>query len=361
MYLSTLKLKNFRNYPSTGITFKNGMNILLGPNGAGKTNILESVFLLSTTRSHRNDDEKDMISFNQDFAGVEGTVVNSNGTDRLDIIIHKTGKTLLVNNVMCKKNSEFVGKLNAVVFSPSDMDLFDASPRDRRKLIDMEMGKLSPTYMYNLSMYLKSLKQRNSYLKQNGSNRDMISTYTEMLYDPQINIIKERYSFINSLNIYLSYFYNQISGGNDTLQMVYKSFVKEKDNEEIMKEEIVNTYNASLEKDLQLKQTNIGIHREDYEFYLNNMNVAKYCSQGQKRMVILALKLSIVQIIYQISREYPVLLLDDVFSELDAQHRVSLLKLLPSSVQTIITSTDIREVNLIKRNEVNIINVGKAV
>ncbi len=355
MYIEKVRLKNFRNYQNQTIQFKNGMNILLGPNGVGKTNLLESIYLLSTTRSHRNDNEKEMIAFNQDFAAVEGIVQSSTGRDKLDIVIHKNGKSLLVNNVSCKRNSEFIGKLNAVIFSPNDMNLFDASPKERRRLIDMEMGKLSSRYTYNLSAYLKSLKQRNAYLKQ-GSDNVLLETYTEMLYEPQMHIIKERNLFINSLNAYLSYFYKEISGSDVKLQIVYRSFVKEKNDNEKILEEIKQTYANMLEKDIYLKQTNTGIHREDYEFYLNNMNVAKYCSQGQKRMVLLALKLSIVQIIYQIKREYPIILLDDVFSELDQSHRIGLLRLLPKTVQSIITTTDLREVNSISKTNVNIIN-----
>ena len=358
MYIESLRLKKFRNYSDQSIQLKNGMNLILGENGIGKTNLLESIYLLSTTRSHRNDDEKDMISFGEEFASVEATVVNKNGRERLNIILHKKGKTLSLNNNMIKRNSEFIGKVNAVIFSPSEMNLFDDSPRERRRLIDMEIGKLSAVYMYNLSNYLKYLKQRNAYLKQ-GNDKVMLDTYTEMIFDPQIKIIKERDSFINALNAYLSYFYNEISGSQNELKMVYKSFIKEKKDVNLMRKEIKETYDKMLERDMALKQTNIGIHREDYEFYLNDLNVAKYCSQGQKRMVILALKLALVQIIYQIKREYPILLLDDVFSELDSNHRICLIKLLPNSIQTIITTTDLREVSSIKKDNINIINITK--
>lgn len=358
MYIESVRLKKFRNYSDQTFQLKNGMNLILGENGIGKTNLLESIYLLSTTRSHRNDDEKDMISFGEEFASVEAVSISKNGRDRLNIILHKKGKTLSLNGNMIKRNSEFIGKVNAVIFSPSEMNLFDDSPRERRRLIDMEIGKLSTGYMYNLSNYLKNLKQRNAYLKQ-GNDKVMLETYTEMIYDPQIKIIKERDSFINALNAYLSYFYSEISGNQNELKMIYKSFIREKSDENKMKEEIKDTYDRLLERDIALKQTNIGIHREDYEFYLNNLNVAKYCSQGQKRMVILALKLSLVQIIYQIKREYPILLLDDVFSELDSNHRVCLLRLLPNSIQTIITTTDLREVSSVKKENINIINITK--
>ena len=299
-----------------------------------------------------------MISFNEEFASVEGIVVNKNGRDKLDIILHKKGKTLSLNNILVKKNSQFIGKINAVLFSPSEMNLFDDSPRERRRLIDMEIGKLSTSYMNNLSNYLKCLKERNAYLKQ-GNDKTVLETYTEMIYKPQINIIRERSAFINSLNLYLTYFYNEISGSDNELKMVYQSFIEETKDEKIMLDQIDKTYEKMMERDILLKQTNIGIHREDYQFYLNKLDVSKYCSQGQKRMVILALKLSLVQIIYQIKREYPILLLDDVFSELDSNHRSCLLRLLPNSIQTIITTTDLREVNSIRPQDVNIINIKK--
>ena len=358
MYIESLKLKRFRNYSNQMFELKNGMNLILGDNGIGKTNLLESIYLLSTTRSHRNDDEKDMISFNEEFASVEGIVVNKNGRDKLDIILHKKGKTLSVNNILVKKNSQFIGKINAVLFSPSEMNLFDDSPRERRRLIDMEIGKLSTSYMNNLSNYLKCLKERNAYLKQ-GNDKTVLETYTEMIYKPHINIIREKIAFINSLNLYLTYFYNEISGSDNELKMVYQSFIEETKDEKIMLDQIDKTYERMMERDILLKQTNIGIHREDYQFYLNKLDVSKYCSQGQKRMVILALKLSLVQIIYQIKREYPILLLDDVFSELDSNHRSCLLRLLPNSIQTIITTTDLREVNSIRPQDVNIINIKK--
>jgi len=358
MYIDSVRLKHFRNYENQTIPLKNGMNILLGPNGIGKTNLLESIYLLSTTRSHRNDDDKEMICFGQDFASVEGIVKRENASDKLEVILRKTGKSLSVNSVPIKKNSEFIGKLNAVIFSPNDMTLFDALPKERRRLVDLEMGKLSTSYMHDLSIYLKALKQRNAYLK-NYKNKQLLETYTDVIVAPQVKIIKARNQFVDFLNGYLSYFFNEISGSKSKLQIVYKSFIQERNDEEEMAKQIKAVYEHSREKDVSTAQTNTGIHREDYEFYLDGMNVGKYCSQGQKRMVILAIKLSIVQIIYQIKREYPILLLDDVFSELDEQHRICLLKFLPNSVQSIITTTDLREIYNIKRGDANILNFGR--
>ena len=360
MYIDNLKLRFYRNYQNAAVNFINGMNVIIGDNGQGKTNLLESIYLLSTTRSHRNDDDRELINFDQEFASVETNLHYTDYEDKLGIVLHKSGKTLLINNNPVKRNSEFMGKLNAVLFAPSDMDLFDNSPRVRRKLVDIELGKLSSVYMLSLSNYLKTLKERNNYLKGN-IDKIMLETYTEMLFEPEIRIIRERKAFVDDLNLYLSYFYNQISGDNDVIRVDYRSFIEEKDNKEVMREQISKNYENSLERDIYLKQTNTGIHREDYIFYRNDKEVSKYCSQGQKRMILLALKLSIVQIIFKNKKEYPILLLDDVLSELDSSKKERLLRLLPNTVQTIITTTDLKDINQLNSEKMNVIRVRKGV
>ncbi|MBQ4252259.1 MAG: DNA replication/repair protein RecF [Erysipelotrichaceae bacterium] len=360
MYIESLRLRNYRNYDNEIIQLKKGMNVVLGDNGEGKTNLLESIYLLSTTRSHRNDEDKDLVKFGQEFSSVEGISVNNSGKEKIGVVIHGSGKTLLINSQPVRRNSEMIGRINAVLFAPTDMDLFDASPKTRRRVVDLEIGKLSVIYMYSLSNYLKSLKERNNYLKGNV-DRIMLETLTEMLYEPEIRIIRERNEFINDINSYLSYFYNQISGENHKVEIEYRSIIQEKEDESLMREQLKNCYANLEERDIYLKQTNTGIHREDYCFYLDDKEVSRFCSQGQKRMVILAFKMSIVQIIYQKKREYPILLLDDVFSELDNKRKMCLLKLLPDSIQTVITTTDINEVEVLKNQNISIINVRKGI
>jgi DNA replication and repair protein RecF len=358
MYIDSIKLRNFRNYQQASLKLQKGMNILVGENGVGKTNLLEAIYFLSTTRSHRNVDDPELIYFDEDFASIDAHAVYQNDNERLSVMLYKTGKTLLVNNTPVKRTSEFIGRVNAVLFAPSDMDLFETAPKARRRLIDMELGKLSSLYMYELSKYLKCLKERNAYLKT-GTNKVMLETYTDMLYEPQIKIIANRSRFVNSLNAYMSYFYNQLAGTNSKLTVEYNSFIKEKNNESVMAEQIKAAYAASASRDMYTQMTNVGIHREDFTFYLDGRDVSLYASQGQKRMVILAAKLSIVQIIFQIKREYPILLLDDVFSELDSKRRLGLLRLLPASIQTIITTTDAKEVSMVRNQNVNVITIAK--
>lgn len=358
MHLKSLQLKNYRNYLNESIQLISSTNVIVGNNAAGKTNLLESIYLLSTTRSHRNDDDKELIYFEKEFASVEGMLQTEINPEKLSVVLHKSGKTLLVNNVALKKNSEFIGRINAVLFSPGNMDLFDNSPKFRRKLIDIELGKLSQKYMYSLSSYLKLLKERNIYLK-NPVDPLMLDTYTEMLLEPQTEIIRARAGFVERLNKQLSYYFNLISGEEHEIKMVYVSITDERSNTEVMLKQLRELYESSRERDLCLKQTNNGVHREDYVFYFDDREVSKYCSQGQKRMILLALKLSIVQNIYEIKNDYPVLLLDDVFSELDLIRRQNLLETLPKNIQTIITTTDLSELNLPAGNEVNVIKVQK--
>ena len=358
MYVSSIRLRNYRNYENQIISFDKGMNIVIGNNGEGKTNLLESIYLLSTTRSHRIDDNKELIRFDCEFGSVEGNVIFNNQSSKISVVVHKKGKTLMINNNPVRKNSEFIGKLNAVLFAPDDMNLFDDSPKIRRRLFDIEIGKLYSVYMYSLSNYLKYLKERNNYLKGNV-DRLMLETLTEIMYEPQIQIIKERNNFINRVNRYLSIYYSQISGEEHDLKIEYRSVITEKENEEVMKQQLTRLYENIRERDIYLKQTNTGIHREDYVFYLDGRDVSMYCSQGQKRTVILALKMAVMQIIYDIRKEYPVLLLDDLFSELDSNRRYNVLKMLPSSIQTIITTTDAREAELIRDKNVNFINIEK--
>lgn len=358
MYLESIKLRNYRNYVSEKAALKNGMNVLIGDNGAGKTNLLEAVFLLSTTRSHRNDDDRELIMFDHDFASIEALLRKSGGPEQLSMVIHRSGKTLMVNSLPLKKNSEFIGRLNAVLFSPKNMDLFDNSPRYRRRLIDIELGKLFPAYMYSLNSYLKCLKERNTYLK-GQIDEVMLETYTELLIKPQGEVIRERQRFVDRINEQLSHYYSTINGEQAEVLIKYHAAIEERYDEAVMTEQLQQMYDGNRERDLLLKQTNGGIHRDDYEFFMDGREVASYCSQGQKRMVLLALKLSVMKIISQLQGEYPILLLDDVFSELDMTRKQNLVNLLPDGIQTVITATDLSELSLPAGQEANVIHVEK--
>ena len=340
MYIDQLRLKSFRNYDQCAITLHPGINIFIGKNGQGKTNLLESIYFMSTTKSHRNIEDVQLIKLNEEFSCVDCHACYDDQAVWYSAVIHKKGKTLCIRNQAVKKVSEFMGKINAVLFSPTDMNLFDASPKYRRHFLDVELGKMSNLYINQLNVYNRLLKERNAYLKQDCIDYALFDSITEQMLLPQVSIIKKRYTFIEKINSYISKFYQLMNESDDVIMVHYDSVVSYNVDDEIIKRDLLQKYEASKERDVLLHQTNMGIHREDIVFTINGHDVLAMASQGQKRMIIIALKLSLVSIIHEYTGEYPILLLDDVLSELDIHKKNRLIQILPKKVQTIITTTD---------------------
>lgn len=341
MIIKELKLRNFRNYDTCTVQFDKDCNILLGQNAQGKTNILESLVFLSTTRSHRLQYDQQMIQEGKELCNIECTFFDERDR-KIGAVIHSKGKTLLINQQPVSKSSDFIGKLNVLLFSPSDLEIFDDSPKERRRLIDIEIGKVSSNYMFHLSRYLKLLKERNSMLKMNRFDDAYLVVLENQMIESQIEILVERKKFIDSCNLYLSEKYERLSNQKCELKISYQSCVEIKD-KEVMHQEFRNLYDKNREKDIQFKVTSIGIHRDDCSFEMDGKRVELFCSQGQKRMVVLALKFSLVEYIKNQLHKTPVLLLDDVLSELDHKKRYNLLKCLDGDIQTILTTTEILE------------------
>ena len=340
MYIDYLHLRFFRNFREETIRFDKEINILFGKNGQGKTNLLESIYFMSTTKSHRGVDDVEMIYLNEDFANIDCHVYKSEEDSVFNAVIHKKGKSLCIRNLPIKKISEYVGKINAVLFSPADMNLFDSSPKERRKMIDMEFGKMSVMYINQLNTYNRLLKERNAFLKQGTEDSTLLDTITEQMINPQIQIIKKRKLLISQLNSKIGGIYKSLSDSNEVVSINYLGMVDFDADDEVMALRIKEKYEFSKERDIVLKQTNVGIHREDIEFFMDKKTVLSYASQGQKRMIVIALKLALVEIINEYIGENPVLLLDDVLSELDIYRRNRLIEIIPKGIQTIITSTD---------------------
>lgn len=341
MIIKEVKLRNFRNYDSCTVQFDKDCNILLGQNAQGKTNILESLVFLSTTRSHRLQYDQQMIQDGKELCNIECTFLDERER-KIGAVIYSKGKTLLINQQPVSKSSDFIGKLNVLLFSPSDLEIFDDSPKERRRLIDIEIGKVSSTYMFHLSRYLKLLKERNSMLKMNRFDDSYMIVLENQMIESQIEILLERKKFIDSCNEYLSDKYEKLSDQRCDLKMIYLSCVQIND-KELMHQEFKKLYEKNREKDIQFKVTSNGIHRDDCFFEMDGKRVELFCSQGQKRMVVLALKFSLVEYIKNQLHKTPVLLLDDVLSELDHRRRHNLLKCLDGDIQTIVTTTEILE------------------
>lgn len=344
MILENLKIKNFRNYENLSIQFNQGIHFIIGKNGQGKTNLLESIYYLSCTKSHRTGNNFDLIKKSHSFFMLEADIRKNNKKIDLKCIVNEKGKNLYSFKNPMKRVSDYIGILNAVMFCPNDMNLFDSVPKERRKFIDLELGKLSKSYTSTLNHYYKLLKERNSYLKNDKVEENFISVLDEQMIDCQITIIQQRQKFIDDIIKNSKNFYDRLSEDKTEIHCLYQSFVLF-ENSDDMKKKMKEKYMKYRERDILYRQTHAGIHKDDFVFMINEHEIASYASQGQKRSILLALKLGIVETIYILTKTYPILLLDDVFSELDIDRREMLLKLLNDDIQIFISSTDKIEIN----------------
>ena len=342
MIVRSLALTDFRNYESCYVELGRNLNIFIGDNAQGKTNLLESIFLVSTTRSHRRSEDTDMIREGCEAARATLKMEENDVVSELSVMISKEGKTLLIQKQPVRRSSEFIGKLNAILFSPGDFELLEGSPRVRRRFMDMEIGKVKPSYLQNLNAYQKILKERNAVLKEDRIDAQYLDVLTEQLADYSLKICEERNAFFRAVNQNLPVCYEKISGESLPLKAVSSSFVKEDDDFSSLMEK----YQKNRERDIFLKQTTAGIHRDDYAFFMKDREISAYASQGQKRMTILSLKTALLEYVRENTGKDAVLLLDDVLSELDGERQKNLMRMLPEGTQTIITTTDISDIQM---------------
>jgi DNA replication and repair protein RecF len=341
MRVKKLKLVNFRNYSELTIQFHNNINIFIGKNAQGKTSLLESIYLLSISKSHKTHKDKEMIHFNQSFAKVSGQIEKANDAIDLEIIISSQGKKALINSVEKRKISEFIGSFNVVMFAPEDLDIVKRDPANRRKFLDVEIGQTSSIYIHSLSQYNKILKQRNEYLKQAYQNNNLDENYldilTSQLAEMGALILKKRHDFIMKLNHYANQLHTFISNHQENLTIEYVStYDKCMDAHSIF-----NLYRKNYTSDFRRGTTQLGIHRDDLIFFVNGVNVSHFGSQGQQRTTALAIKLSLIDFIKDETGHYPIVLLDDVLSELDDIRQTHLLDCIKEKVQTFVTTTNI--------------------
>jgi DNA replication and repair protein RecF len=341
MRINEIRLNNFRNYGSLKMRFDKRINVLVGDNAQGKTNLLEAISFLSTVRSFRIKDETDLIKKDSEIARIEGLIASTEGEKRLTVMITQTGKSLLIHKNPVRRTSEFIGQCNAVLFTPADMDFFEAPPKVRRRMMDVELSKLSPLYMENLNQYAKVLKERNTYLKQERPDVEYLEVLSDQLVALQVPIILSRKEFLDFITKRISSLFCEFMEETYEVEIKYES---ESDNYADLSQQISQKMASSLKRDITFKMTHIGIHRDDAKFTLNSFDVSSFASQGQKRMLILALKMAILEFIVSKIDTYPILLLDDVFSELDTKKKEKFAQLLPKSVQIMITTTEIDEI-----------------
>ena len=366
MYLKKLKIHSFRNYKILSVTFTKGINIIYGDNAQGKTNLLESIYVLGLTKSHRNNIDNNLIKSGEEYLTIEG-IINDNKIDnKLNIYIDSKVKVLKYNNTTIKKVSDYISKLNIIIFYPDDLELIKGSPITRRKYINMQLSQLYSNYYVLINEYNKILKLRNDYLKKINKriSKDLnyLEILTKYLVEKAIPIIKLRNKYINRVNEYCFKIYSDITELNN-FRIEYKPSLIFDLNDVDLKEKLLNEYKSKLDYDIKTCSTNIGPHKDDFEFYLNDKNLKYYGSQGQQRVGVLSLKLSEIEIFKKYKETTPILLLDDIFSELDDNKKNNLLKYINRDIQTIITTTDLNNLDerLIKKSKLFNINNGKII
>ena len=363
MYIKKIKLHNFRNYNSLNITLTKGINIIYGENAQGKTNLLESIYVLGFTKSHRNFIDNNLINNNSEYLTIEG-IVNDKTDNKLNIYIDSNSKILKCNNKIIKKISDYISILNIIIFYPDDLEMLKGSPILRRKYINLELSQLYSNYYVLINEYNKILKIRNEYLKKLNKKQVIDKKYIEIitgyLIDKSISIYKMRNKYITKINEYCSKIFNDIMG-IEGFNIVYKPNININLEDNKIKEYLIQEYNKKINYDIKNCVTSIGPHKDDIEFYINDKNLKYYGSQGQQRVAVLALKLSEIEIFKKYKQSTPILLLDDIFSELDDKKKNNLLKYISKNIQTIITTTDLKNLDnkLIKKSKLFNIKAGE--
>lgn len=338
MIVKSLELSNFRNYQHLSIEFSKGANILYGDNAQGKTNILEGVYLCATTKSHRGSKDREVIMLDQEESHLR-MIINRDGIDRkIDMHLKKNKpKGVAIDGIPIKKSTELFGIINVVSFSPEDLSIIKSGPGERRRFIDMELCQLDRFYLHNLMNYNKVLDQRNNLLKQIGFNRSLLDTiyvWDEQLIEYGKQVVDSRQKFVDELRDVVKDLHSRITCGKETLEIFYEP------NTDV--EQFVDRLGKSLERDIILKSTSVGPHRDDLKFQINGIDIRKYGSQGQQRTSALSLKLAEIELVKKRVKDQPILLLDDVLSELDRHRQHQLLDSI-ADIQTIVTCTGLEE------------------
>lgn len=341
MKVESIELENFRNYKNLKVNFFDGVNIIKGNNAQGKTNLIEAIFLCSIGKSLRVKKDKQLINFNQENSKINIKIQKKYKKSIIFIYLSKkNNKTIKIDNIPIKRIGELLGEFNAVYFSPDELKLIKDSPEDRRRFFDIHLSQISKQYFYYLNRYEKILANRNKLLKENTNKetiKETLSIWNSQLIEIGSKIIFERLKFVKNLSEYAEKSHNYLSSNNEKIKLEY-SGINFETLEEI-KTEFAKQISKSIEKDIKLGFTSVGPHRDDLKIFINDIDVRVFGSQGQQRTTALSLKLAELEIMKNETGEMPVLLLDDVLSELDKTRREKLLNFC-SKTQTFITCTE---------------------
>ena len=361
MILKQLSVKNFRNYSETNLSLNSKINIFYGQNAQGKTNLLESIYFLSFTKSHRSFIDNTLIKNGEKYLKITGTIKSKSLFDtKLEITLEKDKKNIYVDDDIYKRVSDYITKLNIIIFYPDDLDIIKGSPNIRRRYINSEISQYDNNYLILLNKFRKIQKMRNDYLKKITFNNDYDKQYFSIINDyfikSSIDIFFIRNNFIEELNKYIDKIFYDLTGLKG-FHIEYKNSLNIDNFNNYSIEQIEEKFREKLDNyldsELKIGSSLIGPNKDDIEFYLNDLNLKNYGSQGQQRISVLTIKLAEIEILKNHNFETPILLLDDVFSELDDEKKNRLLKYINKDIQTIITTTDLKNIDkkIIKKSK----------
>lgn len=358
MYIKKVELKNFRNYSELSIDFNEKVNLILGNNAQGKTNLLESVYISSFGKSFRTNKDAEMIKFGEESAKIKVITNRDDEEENVELIIGSDQKKYVkVNGVKIKKTAELLNNILVVIFSPEDLKIVKDEPDKRRKFIDREICQINPGYYDSLSNYKKVLQQRNMYLKENDIDIDYLDVLDRQLSKYGCKIIHYRKNFIDKLNEISKNIHKKITNEKENLIIKYCPNIKYDEDIKEQEKHFYLNLKDKIESDRKFRTTSIGPQKDDLEFFINDVNVRNFGSQGQQRTTALSLKLAEINIIKEETGENPVLLLDDVMSELDLERQEFLVNSL-NQVQLFITTTEIPDILINKFKNRKIIKVN---
>lgn len=349
MQIKELSLINYRNYEKENLKFNNKINIIIGNNAQGKTNILESIYYLSITKSYRSNDDKNLILQGKSFFRINGKINDNKIIKKLSITYENNKKKATINNNNIRKLSDFVTNFNTIIISPEDIDIIKGTPSDRRNLLNIIISQISKKYIDLNNEFNKILKMRNDYLKLLYTNSFSDKRYFDIITDKFIEkaaeIYIERYKIIADINNILPKIYEDITGISELSLNYITNINIEKFEINEIKEILSNKLKENYNREINLGITLYGPHRDDFTFIINNTDLKYFGSQGQQKLATISLKLSLIEIYENLTNSKPVLLLDDVFSELDKTKKNNLIKYIQNAGQVIITANDLKDIS----------------
>ena len=361
MYVKSIKIINFKNYENQNFEFSPNINIIYGKNAQGKTNLLESIYFLSLGKSHRSISDKDLIKYGYNNLKLKADVIVNDFPKKFVIEINNNKKSYNIYNYNYKSLNDYVSNLKVIIFFPEDLNLVKGSPEDRRRYINIQISQLNKTYFKIMNDYNHLLKIRNDLLKEKLKigifNKNYFYFITKYLVNKAGYIYLIRKKYVEKINQLIGNYYKKISKSNKIKIEYIKNIDIEDNDYELIKERLLEKYKKLESAEMQAGLTLIGPHKDDFIFLMNDKDIKKYGSQGQQRMCILALKLSEIEIFKKESNDNPILLLDDVFSELDDEKKNNLLKNVSKNIQTIITTTDLNNIDSKIIKKANLIEI----